>query len=213
MLEFAFQYPGKSFAIPFMLRQYVGPKCCARTRWQRPITLNALANSFKTNLLCVLAALTLLSHSAGVRAQERKNFYNDPFLQVTNALKNCPVPETPQLTEEEIRTESHARAERGTRCYAEGRCRLPNSYLYDQEIIPRVKKLILNDAKLSNTSVWIEGQRRWVYLKGCVNTAQQSRDIERAVRRVDDVEAVINQLMIGVADKPPYRANAPSGNE
>jgi BON domain len=195
-----------------MLRQYVGSKCCARTRWQRPIILNALANSFKANLLCVLAALTLLSHVADARAQERKNFRNDLFLQVTNALKNCTAPETPELTKEEIRTESHARAERGTRCYAEGRCRLPNSYLYDQEIVPRVKKLILNDQKFSNTSVWIGGQRRWVYLKGCVNNAQQSQDIERAVRRVDDVEAVINQLMIGVAGKPSYRANAPPGN-
>jgi hypothetical protein len=205
MLEFSFQYPGKSFAIPFMSRQYVGSMCCARTRWQRPIILNALANLFKANLLCCLAALTLQSHVAGARAQERKNFYNDPFLQITNALKNCPAPETPRLTEEEIRTESHAGAERGTRCYAEGRCRLPNSYLHDQEITPRVEKLILNDPKLSNTSVWIEGQRRWVYWKGCVNNAQQSQDIERAVRRVDDVEAVINQLTVGVAGKPPYR--------
>jgi hypothetical protein len=196
-----------------MFRQHVESMCCAGTQWQGPINLSALANPFKANLLCGLAAITLLSLVEDARAQERKNFYSDPFLQVTNALKSCPVPEAPQLTEEEIRTESHARAERGTRCYAEGRCRLPNSYLYDQEIIPRVKKLILNDPKLSNTSVWIEGQRRWVYLKGCVNNAQQSRDIERAVRRADDVEAVINQLMIGAAGKPPYRVRPPADNQ
>jgi hypothetical protein len=90
------------------------------------------------------------------RAQERKNFYNDPFLQVTNALKNCPAPETPRLTEEEIRTESHARAERGTRCYAEGRCRLPNSYLYDQEIIPRVKN---SSSTIQNLAILARGSK------------------------------------------------------
>jgi hypothetical protein len=52
-----------------------------------------------------------------------------------------------------MRAESHWRAERGTSCFQSGRCRLPNSYLYDKEIIPRVKKAIDADGRFSETSV------------------------------------------------------------
>lgn len=159
-------------------------------------------------LVVTLALMISSSH-----AQERKNSYNDPFEQVTNAMTRCPVPEEPSVTMAEMRSEAHYRGERGTRCYASGRCRLPNAYMYDKEIIPRVKKIILHEGKFNNTSVWIEGQRRWVYLRGCVNTKQQSRELERAVRSVDDVESVINELMIGVTGKPPYRSTSTSASK
>lgn len=129
-------------------------------------------------------------------AEERKNYFNDPFLQVTSGIADCPVPAGPGITEAQMRTEAHARAERGTRCYESGRCRLPNSYLYDQEIIPRVKKAILADGRFADTSVWAEGQRRWVWLKGCVRTEAQRQALERLVRELDDVESVINQLAV-----------------
>jgi osmotically-inducible protein OsmY len=95
-----------------------------------------------------------------------------------------------------MRTEAHGRTERGTRCYESGRCRLPNSYLYDKEIIPRVKKAILADGRFAATSVWAQGQRRWVWLKGCVRSEAQRRALERLVRELDDVESVINQLVV-----------------
>ena len=66
--------------------------------------------------------------------------------------------------------EAHWRAERGTSCYRSGRCRLPNAYLYDKEIAPRVVKAIDAAGTFADTSVWVEGQRRWVWLKGCVST-------------------------------------------
>lgn len=94
---------------------------------------------------------------------------------------------------------SHYRAERGTSCYQSGRCRLPNSYWYDQEIIPRAKKAIPADGRFANTSVWVEGQRRWVWLKGCVAEPSQSAAMEQLVRSMDDVEAVINQLSVSGA--------------
>jgi osmotically-inducible protein OsmY len=92
--------------------------------------------------------------------------------------------------------ESHWRAERGTSCFQAGRCRLPNAYLYDKEIIPRVQKAILVDGRFSETSIWVEGQRRWVWLKGCVRSQDQSASVEQLVRNIDDVEAVINQLVV-----------------
>ena len=137
-------------------------------------------------------------------AQERQNFYQDPFLQVTHALAACPTPEGPMMTAQEARAESHWRVERGTSCYRSGRCRLPNSYLYDKEIMPRVQKFILQDDQFQETSVWIKGQRRWVYLMGCVKTAEQAAAMEQKVRDIDDVEAVINQLQVGTPGHPPY---------
>ncbi len=140
----------------------------------------------------VLAALAFAAHAA----DERGNFFNDPFLQATNGIADCPVPPGPAITRAEMEAQAHSRIERGTSCFQSGRCRLPNSYLYDQEIIPRVKKAILADGRFADTSVWVEGQRRWVWLKGCVRQPQQAKALEELVRSLDDVEAVIDQLTI-----------------
>ena len=91
--------------------------------------------------------------------------------------------------------QSHVRAERGGTCYRTGRCRLPNSYLYDKEIIPRVKKAIDADGRFAQTSIWLEGQRRWVWLKGCVRSKVEAKRLEQLVRSIDDVEVVVNELV------------------
>lgn len=133
---------------------------------------------------------------AATRAEERANYFDDPFLQITTGIADCPAPEGPMITEAEMRAQAHSRVERGASCYMSGRCRLPNSYLYDKEIIPRVAKAILADGRYADTSVWAEGQRRWVWLKGCVRRPDQSAALERLVRGLDDVEAVVNQLEV-----------------
>jgi osmotically-inducible protein OsmY len=86
---------------------------------------------------------------------------------------------------------------------------LSNAYLYDAEIIPRVKIAVHDTARHENTSVWALGQRRRVWLRGCVQSLAQSKDIEAIVRHLDDVEDVQNEMMIGVHGKPPYRVHAP----
>ena len=149
----------------------------------------------------LLAAASLVPAGAA----ERGNYFDDPFVQVTSGLASCPVPEGPTVTPSEMRTEAHSRAERGTRCYLSGVCRLPNSYLYDKEIVARARQHILYDGRFGATSVWILGQRRWVILKGCVRTKAQSAALVRLAREVDEVEAVVDELMVGVAAKPRYR--------
>jgi hypothetical protein len=129
-------------------------------------------------------------------ADKRANYFDDPFLQITNGIADCPVPEGPMITETEMRTQPHSRIERGASCFLSGRCRLPNSYLYDKEIIPRVQKTILANGHFADTSVWAEGQRRWVWLKGCVRRKDQAKALEQLVRGLDDVEAVIDQLVV-----------------
>ena len=137
-------------------------------------------------------------------AEERRNFFNDPFVQVTRAVPACPVPAGPQYSDDEVKAEAHARAQRGTSCHLAGRCRLPNAYLYDREIIPRVEKAIRADGRFERTSIWVYGQRRWVWLQGCVNSTEESAALEQLIRNLDDVEAVINELSVGVSAKPRY---------
>jgi len=143
---------------------------------------------------CLAVVLSLAAGLAS--AEERANYFNDPFLQLTSGIASCPVPEGPLITETQRREQAHGRIERGTSCFQAGRCRLPNAYLYDKEIIPRVKKAVDFAANFADTSVWAEGQRRWVWLKGCVRSPEQSDALERLVRSIDDVENVINQLTI-----------------
>lgn len=145
--------------------------------------------SFAMALMLCLLALRL-------SAEEKANYFDDPFLQVTSGFGGCPVPPGPEITQAEMRAQAHVRAERGTSCYLSGRCRLPNAYQYDQEIIPRVKKAIDADGHFAGTSVWALGQRRWVWLKGCVHTKSEARTLENLVKRIDDVETVIDELVV-----------------
>lgn len=157
--------------------------------------------------LCLLAA----SLVAGACAAEelRRNPFGDPFLQLTQGLPACPVPEPPLYTEQQVRAEEHDRSQRGVSCWLAGRCRLANAYLYDAEIVPRVQKAVLADGRFGDTSVWALGQRRFVWLKGCVSTAAQAQAIEALVRHLDDVEGVQNELMVGTSASPAYRTRTP----
>ena len=144
-----------------------------------------------------MIAVFAAAAAGAVAAEERRNWFDDPFVQLTNGITACPVPEGISITEAESRVEAHVRSERGTRCYLEGRCRLPNSYQYDRAIMALVQKSVAANPKFRDTSVWALGQRRWIYLRGCVRSKEQSEDLERWVRGVDDVERVINELKVG----------------
>ena len=142
------------------------------------------------------AFLVLVLCACAASAQERRNAFDDPFLQVTRAIAACPVPPGPGFTEEGVRKEAHVRSQHGGSCYRAGRCRLPNSYLYDKEIVPRVARYIQQDGRFANTSVWVLGERRLVTLMGCVRSREQSQEMEQAVLLVDDVMGVVNQLRV-----------------
>ena len=154
------------------------------------------AHSKLCNKLALAIGLLLAGVRFGHAQEERRNYFDDPFVQVTDGLANCPAQKGPQITLAEMQAAAHYRAERGTSCYQSGRCRLPNAYLYDKEIIPRVKKALLTDGGFGDTRVWVEGQRRWVWITGCVRTPDQSRRIESTVRAIGDVEMVINELVV-----------------
>ncbi len=150
-------------------------------------------------LLSLLAVLAVSSASAqqGAPAQARTNAFNDPFVQVTRAVPHCLVPEGPLYTEAEVRELAHVRSQHGGSCHRVGRCHLPNSYLYDAEIIPRVQRYIQQDGRFDDTSVWVLGERRLVTLMGCVQSQAQAEALEKAVWLVDDVMGVINLMQVG----------------
>jgi hypothetical protein len=159
---------------------------------------------------CIASAFVaslLFSASCRVFAQAdepRTNAFDDPFEQATQAIRPCPPAEPPLVTAAEVRAQSHMRAEKGTTCHYYGRCRLPNAYLYDKEIVPRVVRFIQLDGRFADSTIWVLGQRRVVYLKGCLASAEQERVLVNEVRLIDDVEAVIDELMVGGDGKPPY---------
>jgi len=151
--------------------------------------------------LALVAGLSSMSQGQGAATPPaaRTNAFNDPFVQVTSAMPGCPVPEGPLYTEAEVRELAHVRSQHGGSCHRVGRCRLPNSYLYDAEIIPRVQRYIREEGRFDDTSVWVLGERRLVTLKGCVRSAEQARALEKAVELVDDVMGVVNELQVGTA--------------
>lgn len=155
-------------------------------------------------LPAIALLIALLIAPPAPAADPQHNPFGDPFLQVTGGLGHCPVPQEPTYTAEQYAAEAHDRAQRGVSCWMAGRCRLHSAYLYDPEIVPRVQKALLADGRFGNTSVWALGQRRVVWLKGCVASAEQAAEIERIVRNIDDVEGVEDQLMVGTQGPPPY---------
>ena len=154
-------------------------------------------------------ALVIFALAFAAHAQERRNWFDDPFLQATSGLPNCPVPEGPLMTQQEFRDAAHVRAQHGTSCHLSGRCRLANSYLYDKEIVPRLPQYIQRDGRFDNTSVWVLGQRRIVTLMGCVQSREQADALVKWVSLVDDLMNVVDQLMVGTQGKPPYATAAP----
>ena len=128
---------------------------------------------------------------------------------MASGLRGCPVPEGPLLTAEERRAQTHSRLERGTSCWLAGRCADSNAYRYDKPLAPQVQAALAAVPGVRRASVWVVIQRRWVYLQGCVASGPQREALERAVRGIDDVEAVIDELMVG-HDTPRYRVAEPA---
>lgn len=152
-------------------------------------------------VLLFAAAATALAPAAG---QERRNWFNDPFAQATRGLARCPVPEEPLLTEAEMRASAHARTERGTRCWQEKKCDSPNAYKYDARINENVVDRLAGDPRFQDSSVWVQSQRAFVFLKGCVRSEKQRREMIGAVGALPRVERVVDELLLGTRGKPPY---------
>jgi hypothetical protein len=148
-----------------------------------------------------------------VSAETLKNHYNDPFIQLTNGIANCPQPKGPFMTMSEANAEAHPRIERGTTCFMSGKCKEPNAYRYDPQIAEAAKLAVENAVKkepsLAKTSVWLTVQRRFIFAQGCVTNAKDVARWEAVLKRVPEVEYVSVDLAVGTMPKNgrmPYPA-------
>src|SRR6185436_12093857 len=121
-----------------------------------------------------------------------RNWFDDPFFAVRQRVADCPEPLGPRTTESEMKKQTHYRSERGTRCWLEGKCRLPSSYLYDPAIADGVRSAFASSRAsrasraYGDASLWVTVQRRIVWVEGCVAPSYRYGDIERLLRRVPD---------------------------
>jgi len=148
-------------------------------------------------------ALAATGHARLVGAEEPRTYQLDPFTQATAGYAGCPQAKPPLLSEQEMRTSAHERAERGTSCCLAGTCECGGAYKRDPEINARAAKAIGDDRRFRDTSIWVTTTRKFVTLQGCVRTGAQRRDVERLVKRQPDVAIVWNETTIGT--KPAGR--------
>lgn len=159
-------------------------------------------------------ALTMLTAVVPARADgARANHGNDPFFQISHAVPACPAPLGPLETEQEWLGESHYRIERGNSCWWEGRCRLPNGYLYDKEIEEAVKRRLTNIEPATHwreqTTLWLTLQRRFIYVEGCVAPGFDRHAFLSELAKTADVERVLDTTTTDPASGAlPYRTQA-----
>jgi len=153
-----------------------------------------------------ILALTLASLAAVAQGGDapRTNWFHDPFFQLTHDIAACPEPLGPLVNEEEALRDSHHRNERGLRCYLEHRCVHPSSYDYDKDIAARIQAASTRIAPRPSTLwVLVQGRRVWVY--GCVAKGYRRGALEKALRKVADVELAMEEVRVGPRGEVPYR--------
>lgn len=160
-----------------------------------------------TNRLHVLLALAFsATHVYAQDALDLKNWFNDPFFEITSDIKACPTPLGPLLTEEQRRTQAHSRAEKGATCWLAGRCDRPNYYAYDEAIAAAFKSQAgSNLALFKQTSVWVTVQARVVFIEGCVPKKSVASDIEAFARSLPHVQQAIALVRTSPRNVVPYK--------
>ena len=152
--------------------------------------------------ICLIAGIALPAWSDD--GTDLKNWFNDPFFQVSSAIAACPLPMGPYMREAEIKQEEHGRVERGTSCWMAGRCAKPNAYMYDADIGKAVQQKFAQSGAFADTSLWVTVKRKFVWVEGCVADAKQEQALQNLVQSVPEVEHVLVNVMRGSLGKPPY---------
>jgi hypothetical protein len=165
-------------------------------------------------LQCAALCLSLFLVLSLARGEEQRiNRGHDPFFQISKAIDGCPAPLGPLETEQEWLADSHYRIERGNSCWIEGRCRLPNAYLYDKEIAEAVQRRLANINAATHwrehSTLWLTLQRRFVYVEGCVSSGFDKQAFLSELAKTADVERVIDNTTTNPrAARLPYRTLA-----
>ncbi len=152
-----------------------------------------------------LIAAAALSGAAQA-GEPLKNWFDDPFFQVSSAIERCPTPLGPLMTEAERRIQAHSRAERGTTCWLARQCDRPNDFAYSADIADGLRTMVAAHAgRFERSSLWFTVQGRVVFIEGCVADRRVGPAIEALVMQVPHVKQAIAALRIGRSGKVPYK--------
>lgn len=158
-----------------------------------------------------LLAGALLATPGITQEQTLANWFDDPFVQASDEVANCPPPLGPFSTEAERRTQAHHRAEKGTTCFLTGACAQPSFYARDKAIAAGALAALREAGLLRRSSLRVTVQGRVVFVEGCVGGVDAGPQIERAVRKVPEVLQVLAVVYVNHDDgtRPPYRVVPP----
>ena len=158
------------------------------------VRIESSSVSMKFSAALDLALLCLAAH---VDAQTSQTYLLDPFAQATSGDERCPAAKPPILDEQQMRSQAHSRAERGTSCCLAGTCECGGLYKHDAEINDRVVEAIRVDKRFRDSAVWVTTTRGFVTLRGCVRNPAQKNALAQAVKRQAGVALVWNEVAIG----------------
>lgn len=157
---------------------------------------------------CAVVAGAVLALAAQ-SADELRNWFDDPFFQISSALADCPLPAGPFVDESDKRVQAHRRAEKGTTCWLAGECERPNAYAYDRDIADALRKAIAGDERLKSTTLWVTVQGRVLYIEGCALQNSSVDAIEALARSLPHVQQAIAIVRTDPGAKPPYKLRSP----
>ena len=161
-----------------------------------------------------LAAMPLSSPAAEPAASspdattDVRNWFNDPFFQISHAIDGCPVPMGPYITQTERRVQAHHRAERGTSCWLAGQCTEPNFYRYDEGIAQAIRAALAADNPFADSTLWVTVQGRVVYVEGCVHDTSMPPRIEAYIRKIPNVQTAAAIVRTDASQRIPYRVRS-----
>ncbi|KRB83882.1 BON domain-containing protein [Noviherbaspirillum sp. Root189] len=153
----------------------------------------------------LIVFFTIVSPCYGQDADGLRNWFNDPFFQVSWHIPDCPLPAGPFVDERAMRNQSHRRAEKGTTCWLAGDCDRQNSYMYDVDIAKEFMAAIGDRGPFANTTLWITVQGRVAYLQGCGISESQIPELEAFARSVRYVQQAFVDLRVDRSRRAPYR--------
>jgi hypothetical protein len=153
----------------------------------------------------LVALLALAAACPAWAAEELRNWFDDPFFQISAALPDCPLPAGPFITESDRHIQAHHRAERGTTCWLAKQCDRPNSYAYDADIAAAFQAAARERNPFAQTTLWVTVQGRVVYIEGCVARESQAVELEAFARALPYVQQAIAVVRTEPSARAPYK--------
>ena len=147
--------------------------------------------------------------TAARSAEELRNWFDDPFFQISSSVPDCPVPAGPFISESDKRVQAHRRAEKGTACWLAGECDRPNAYAYDRDIAEAFRKAVADPERLPATTLWVTVQGRVLYIEGCALQNSSVAAVEALARSLPHVQQAIAIVRTDPTSPPPYKLRSP----